>query len=54
MNSTDQRRWEQAKDQGAQARRAGKPYGANPYRGNSETVRRLREAWHIGWQEGRK
>jgi hypothetical protein len=46
----DRKRYAQAEEQGAAARRAGRPYGANPYRGSTPLVRGLRDAWLQGWQ----
>lgn len=45
-----QREWEQAKDNGGQARRAGKRIGDCPYRGYTRKVRLLSDAWHTGFR----
>ena len=46
-------RIEQAKEQGRQASRTGKPVGSNPYRGNTPLVRSLSQAYRQGWEEAR-
>lgn len=51
MNDT--LRTEQAKEQGRQAFRLGKPVGANPYRGDTTLVRSLSQAFRQGWEEAR-
>lgn len=45
-----EREYEAARDAGAQARRNGKKEGDRPYRGHTEKVRILGEAWLLGWQ----
>jgi hypothetical protein len=45
----DRKRAMQARDLGEQARRAGRPKGANPYRGHTALVRTLHYEWFMGW-----
>jgi hypothetical protein len=45
-----ERQYEGARDAGAQARRNGAREGDVPYRGHTEKVRVLREAWLLGFQ----
>lgn len=41
----------QAREKGRQARRAGKPVGACPYRGFTPLVRQMAEQFRLGWYE---
>ena len=43
--------FDRARLQGITARQRGKPWGANPYRGHTDKVRRMHETWHAGWQD---
>ena len=45
----DEKRYEQARESGRQARRVGKKRMDNPYRGNTQLVRDLHEYWDLGW-----
>lgn len=45
-----EREYERARDMGAQSRRNGAREGDCPYRGHTEKVRILGEAWRLGWQ----
>lgn len=50
MSIVNQKEYERARDLGAQARRNGQKEGALPYRGFTEKVRLLAEAWRTGYQ----
>lgn len=52
MSASDEKRIADARKAGEDARRHGKPRGANPYRGYTKLVRDLRFAWDSGWQAG--
>lgn len=43
------KRYEQARDAGAQARRSGRKSNDNPYRGHTALVRDLSKEWQQGW-----
>lgn len=45
-----ERRILQADEQGSMARRAGKKRGDCPFRGDTDLVRSLSQAWHRGWE----
>ena len=49
--SLTEREFKQAHESGAAARRGGRPVGACPFRGKTEHVRRLAEAWRSGWAQ---
>jgi len=52
VSASDEKRIADARKAGEEARRQGKPRGANPYRGSTKLVRDLKFAWDSGWQAG--
>lgn len=48
--SVTEREYRQAQDGGAAARRGGRRIGDCPYRGHTDKVRLLAEAWRGAWQ----
>ena len=49
MPAEIRRKVEGARAAGGAARRAGRPFGANPYRGSSSLVVLCHDAWRMGW-----
>lgn len=49
MTSELQRRYDDARERGRQARRAGRKRMENPFRGHTKLVRDLHEQWELGW-----
>lgn len=47
--SLSEREYRQAEESGKAARRGGKRIGDVPYRGRTEKVRKLSDAWCNGW-----
>lgn len=53
MSDVTEREYRQAREYGAQAFRGGRPIGSCPYRGSTPKVRKLAEAWRLGYEDAK-